>query len=188
MSAMSDMTGVTSMADSVDGAHATRSPRAAAEPAAEAPPARAEAAVSLGTLGTTVGYHIALAKLTTYEAFDRHVGEPLKLRKVEFSLLMLLQANQALPPKQLAATLTLTAPNLTQLLARLQQRGLLRRERNPADGRSQHIVLSDAGRRLAREASTAAAAMERELQRGLSPAEHAMLIELLGKLARARSG
>ncbi|MFO1329545.1 MAG: MarR family winged helix-turn-helix transcriptional regulator [Rubrivivax sp.] len=144
-----------------------------------------EAEVSIGPLTGIVGYHIAQAKVRTYDAFDRHIGKPFGLRKVEFSLLMLLQANQALSPKQLAQTLTLTSPTLTMLLDRLQDRGLLRRQRNPADGRSQHIVLTEAGRKLARDGAAAAVPMERELQQRLTPAEHAMLIELLGKLAGA---
>ena len=77
----------------------------------------------------------------------------------------------------------MTAPNLTLLLDRLQQRGLIKRERNPLDGRSQHVVLTERGRKLARDAAAAADPMERELQERLSRAEHAMLIELLDKLA-----
>ena len=69
---------------------------------------------------------------------------------------------------------------------RLQERGVLRRERNPADGRSQHIVLTDKGQRLARDTAAAAAPMERELQQRLTRAEHAMLIELLCRLSGRR--
>lgn len=141
-----------------------------------------EIPVSLGPLAGIVGYHVAQAAITTVGTFERHIGRPFALRKVEFSLLMLLHANGALAPKQLAATLTLTAPALTQLLDRLQQRTLLRRERNPADGRSQHIVLTDKGERLARDAAAAAGPMERELLDRLTPAERAMLIELLARL------
>ena len=140
-------------------------------------------ALSLGPLTSIVGYHIAQAAVTTYGAFDRHIGRPFELRKVEFSLLMLLHANGPLSPKRLAATLTLTAPTLTLLLDRLQERGLLRRERNPDDGRSQNIVLTDKGQRLARDTAAASVPMERELQSRLSRAEHAMLIELLCRLA-----
>ena len=140
-------------------------------------------ALSLGPLPGIVGYHIAPAAVPAYPAFDRHIGKPFELRKVEFSLLMLLHANGPLSPKQLATTLTLTGPTLTLLLDRLQDRGLLRRERNPADGRSQHILLTDKGQRLARDSAAAALPMERELQQPLSRAEHAMLIELLCRLA-----
>jgi MarR family transcriptional regulator for hemolysin len=143
----------------------------------------AAAEVQLGTLAGLMGYHIAQAAVTTYAAFDEHIGKPFGLRKVEFSLLMLLLANGPLTPRQLAGTLTLTAPALTLLLDRLQQRGLLRRERNPNDGRSQHIVLTAKGRRMAEQTAAAAAPMECGLQTRLSRAEHAMLIELLCRLA-----
>jgi len=151
-------------------------------PRRPAPPPH-EAAVSLGPLAGVVGYHIAQAAVTTVIIFEQHIGRPFSLRKVEFSLLMLLLANGPLAPKQLAATLALAAPALTLLLDRLQHRSLLRRERNPADGRSQHIVLTDKGVHLAREAAAAAVPMERELLSRLTPAERAMLIELLARLS-----
>ena len=147
------------------------------------PVADKDRVLSLGLLTGIVGYHIAQAAVTTYGAFERHIGKPFGLRKVEFSLLMLLHANGALSPKQLATTLTLTSPNLTLLLDRLQARHLLRRERNPAEGRSQHILLTEQGQRLARDTAAAALPMERELQQPLTRAEHAMLIELLCRLA-----
>jgi DNA-binding MarR family transcriptional regulator len=139
--------------------------------------------VSFGALRDIVGFHMARATVTAYDAFERHLGKPFDLRKVEFSLLMLLLANAPIAPKRLARALSVTAPKLTLLLDRLQQRGLLERQPNPQDGRSQHVVLTDRGRQLARAAEAAAGPMERELLSRLSPAEHAMLIELLGKLA-----
>jgi DNA-binding MarR family transcriptional regulator len=147
------------------------------------PQHKGDSGVSLGPLAAAVGYHIAQAAVATTDSFERHVGQPFTLRKVEFSLLMLLKANGPLAPKRLGQTLTLTAPTLTLLLDRLQQRGLITRERNPADGRSQHIVLTDLGQRTARDAAAAAVPMERDLLERLSRAEHAMLIELLCKLA-----
>lgn len=153
------------------------------------PAAPGARAISLGTLQGVVGFHIAQAAVTTVDTFTRHIGTPFDLRKVEYSLLMLLLANQALSPKRLAHALALTAPMLTMLLDRLQARGLLRRERNPDDGRSQHIALTAAGLKLARDSAAAAEPMEAELSSRLSRAEHAMLIELLCKLAgRATPG
>lgn len=141
--------------------------------------------LAFGPLSDIVGFHLARATVTAYAAYEQHIGRRFDLRKVEFSLLMLLLANGALAPKRLARGLAVTAPNLTLLLDRLQQRGLIQREKNPEDGRSQHIVLSAAGRRVAQDAAAAAVPMERELQEGsLTRAEHAMLIELLDKLAR----
>ena len=39
-------------------------------------------AVSLGSLSGLMGYHIAQAAVTTYAAFDAHIGRPFGLRKV----------------------------------------------------------------------------------------------------------
>jgi DNA-binding MarR family transcriptional regulator len=151
-------------------------------PEADEPGAK-RAALSFGPLAGIVGFHIARAAVTTYDAFERYIGKPFELKKVEFSLLMIVMANGAIAPKRLARALAVTAPNLTMLLDRLQERGLISRERNPADGRSQHVVLTTRGRQLAQKAAAASEPMERELLAGLSRAEHAMLIELLDKLA-----
>jgi DNA-binding MarR family transcriptional regulator len=140
-------------------------------------------APSLGALTDVLGYHVAQAAVTTVDLFERHIGERYGLRKVEFSILMLLQANRAITPKKLGQMLALTPPNLTLLLDRLQERGLLRRERSQVDRRSHNIVLTEAGTELAAETAAAAVPMERELQGRLSAAERALLIELLRKVA-----
>ena len=136
-----------------------RDPASAVERPADA------SALSLGPLSGVLGCHIAQASVTTGDLFERHIGHPLGLRKVEYSLLMLILANGPLAPKRLAKALALSAPNLTMLLDRLQERGLLWRER------------------IARVSAEAASTMELALFDRLSRAEHAMLIELLRKVA-----
>lgn len=154
-------------------------PTARAEPALPRDPDR----LSLGVLSEVLGYHIAQAAVTTYATFEQYIGGPYGLRKVDFSLLMLVLANGPLSPKRLGQALALSAPNLTMLLDRLQQRDLIRRERSLTDGRSQNIVLTDQGLKLAQDTAAAAAPMEDELSDRLSRAERLMLIELLRKVA-----
>ena len=139
--------------------------------------------LSLGPLAEVLGYHVAQAAVTTVALFERHVGHPHGLRKVEFSMLMLLAANGPLMPKRLGQALALSAPNLSLILDRLQARGLLQRQRSEVDRRSQNIVLTAEGAELARASELSAQPMERELLARLSPAEHAMLIELLRKIS-----
>jgi len=141
-------------------------------------------ALSLGCLSNLLGYHIAQAAVTTVDLYERHVGQPFGLRKVEYSLLMLILANGPLAPKRLAQALALSAPNMSMLLDRLQARGLLRRERSQIDRRSQNVVLTVEGGQVARDSAAAAAPMEQALYVRLSPAEHGMLIELLRKVAQ----
>jgi DNA-binding MarR family transcriptional regulator len=139
-----------------------------------------------GVLSQLLGYRLALATVATHATFAQHVGEPMQLKTVEFTVLMLALANAELTQKNLATTLALPAPNLTLLLDRLQQRGLLARVRSETDRRAQRIQLTGKGAALARRAKTAAATMEQELLRRLSPAEGAMLFELLRKVAAMR--
>lgn len=140
--------------------------------------------IALGELQNAAGFHIARAKVSTDAAYEAHVGQPFGLRKVEFSMLLLLLANEQLSPKPLARMLRVTAPKLTLLLDGLQSRGLLQRRPNPLDGRSQHVRLTERGTRVARQAAEASKNLEAEIRQHLSSAEHAMLIELLFKLSR----
>jgi DNA-binding MarR family transcriptional regulator len=142
--------------------------------------------MSLGALRDVLGFHVTLASIVTLDQYERHVGGPLGLRKAEYSLLMLLLANGPTPAKRLAQTLRLSAPQLTMMIDRLQDAHWLRRERNPADRRSQFVVLTREGDALALRAAAVSKTMERELLQCLSPAERAILIELLMKVAAYR--
>jgi DNA-binding MarR family transcriptional regulator len=149
-------------------------------------PLARESELTFGGLQEVLGFHVTLASIVTGGLFERHIGQPMGLRKAEYSLLMLLQANGPTPAKRLVQTLRLSAPQLTMMIDRLQDAHWLRRERNPADRRSQFIVLTREGEALSRRAAAASKTMERDLLQCLSPAERAMLIELLMKVAAYR--
>ena len=100
--------------------------------------------VRQGVLDDVVGYHVARARVTTQAMFLRHVGQPLDLRPVDYSLLMLLDANTRLTPKQLAQALALSAPNLTIMLDRMQERGLIERIRSESGATIGGTLYSDA--------------------------------------------
>jgi len=164
-----------------------RPPATGDAPAAAQPPVAsandAGQVLKLGVLAEVLGYHVAQAAVVTVGTFERHVGRPLGLRKVEYSLLLLLMANGPQAPKRLGQALALSAPNLTLLLDKLQERGLILRERSQTDRRSQNIVLTAAGAQLAEQGAAAAAPMEAALSDRLSHAERLMLIELLRKVS-----
>ena len=145
-----------------------------------------EVDLDFGVLREVLGFHVTLAAIVTGELFERHAGEPLGLRKAEYSLLMILLANGPTPARRLAQTLRLSAPQLTMMVDRMQEARWLRRERNPADRRAQFIVLTREGEALSRRAATLSRTMEQELVACLSPAERAMLIELLMKVSAYR--
>ena len=147
------------------------------DPAPKKPP------LQEGALASVIGFHLARARVTTQALFVRHIGEPMSLRPVEYSLLMLLSANASLTPKQLGAALALSGPLLTLLLDRMQERGLIERVRNAADRRSQLVQLTPAGSTFVAALAERTPVMEADLHGSLSAAERAMLIELLDKVA-----
>jgi DNA-binding MarR family transcriptional regulator len=140
-------------------------------------------AVDESALGHLLGYHIARAEVPTRRVFFDAVGDVLQLRPVEFSVLMLLRMNADITSMQLSQTLAVSAPNMTTLLHRLEQRGLVLRERSERDRRAQHIRLTPEGSALADDAHARSLQSERNAFSSLSAAERAMLIELLKKVA-----
>ena len=157
------------------------------ETTAPHPAARRGAAASgldQAVLGHVLGYQLARASIHTRAAFQRAIGEPLRLRPVEFTILQLLRHNRRSTQKQLARALAITAPGMTVLLDRLESRGLIRRERNEHDKRSVFVRLDEPGEDLAEASLRASRDMETEVLHGLSAGERLMLFELLDRVAR----
>jgi DNA-binding MarR family transcriptional regulator len=133
-----------------------------------------------------LGYQLAQAAIVTYGVFERVVGGPMDLRPVEYTVLTLIHENPGVSPAQLSKALAVTRPNITVWLDRLQGRGLVLREINPADRRGQHLSVTERGAALSAEATQLLSATERESFKSLTPVEQMMLAELLHKLAQSR--
>lgn len=133
-----------------------------------------------------LGYSLVQAAIPTSNLYQKHVGEPFNLRRVEYSLLVLVDSNHDVTPKQLAKALSVSVPYLTVTLDRLEERGLLSRSRSEVDRRSAHVLLTRQGRELVQRAETVATSMETELLSHLSPGERVLLFELLERVATHR--
>lgn len=130
-----------------------------------------------------IGYRLAMASIPTRELYARHVGKPLGLRPVEFTLLALIQANPEVTAKRLSQALAISAPRLTPILERLEQRGLIARERSEADRRAQHIALTPTGLRTIQRGLALSQRAEAAHFAVLTPGERSILKELLAKVA-----
>jgi DNA-binding MarR family transcriptional regulator len=142
--------------------------------------------VDQSCLGHLLGYCLAQADIPARRAFFQHIGEPLGLRPVEFTILVLVAFNPGITGKQLSQALSVTAPNITLLLDRLGKRGLVERVRSEIDRRAQNIHLTAEGEKLARRAHANSRTIEQEMLRHLSEGERAMLLELLKKVAQGQ--
>ena len=136
-----------------------------------------------GGLPGLLGWRLAQARVATQEVFDAQVAEPLQLKPVELSMLELLRANPGIAPARLARALAVSRPQATQLLDRLEERGLARRRPSGTDGRGYEVHATAEGQRCARDAVARLQLAEAAVLMPLSGAERAMLLELLAKLA-----
>jgi len=93
--------------------------------------------------------------------------------------------NNRLSPTQLFKGLMLSSAGITSRLDRLEERGLVRRERHPNDRRGVLVELTDEGRVVLEQAVRANTDAERELMTGLDAAEARQLAELLKKMLAA---
>jgi DNA-binding MarR family transcriptional regulator len=128
-----------------------------------------------------VGYNCRRAYLSIMPLFAERM-EQYALRTVDFSVLSLLHANPNITQKRLSAAIKVSPPNLAILLDRLEERGLLLRQRNPLDKRSQTLALTPAGARLCARAEKTASELERDATTMLTAVERAQLIALLQKI------
>lgn len=94
-------------------------------------------------------------------------------------------AAEGIAQGELAGQLLVTAGNVTQLLARLEARGLIAR---CPRGRTKRLFLTEEGRRLFGEAVPALEDLHDRQLSALSPGELRTLLGLLGKLDRALRG
>lgn len=134
-----------------------------------------------------VGYQLAQAAIVTNQVFDQQVGHARGgLRRVEFTILALVQGNADVTARQLARALAVTPPNIAIWLDKLESRGLIARERSVADARMQHVRLTARGTALVERSVQALLEGERAALESLSSAERAMLVELLHKVALSR--
>lgn len=106
----------------------------------------------------------------------------------EFDVLAALRragSPSALSPGQLGAQTLVTSGTMTNRVDRLEERGLVRRERDVADRRGVRVVLTPAGRDLVDQALADWLDRERTLLAPLSEAERTELANMLRSVALA---
>lgn len=108
-----------------------------------------------------------------FRAFD--------LSQAQFDVLAQIGAAEGLTQQELACKLLVTKGNISQLLARMEQRGLIERVQ---DGRCNGLHLTAAGRELARTVVPQHEALISGLLAPLNEAEQRELLRLLRKLDR----
>jgi DNA-binding MarR family transcriptional regulator len=97
------------------------------------------------------------------------------LSPTQGAALATLDRHGPLTPSELAARERIQRPTATRLIARLESQGLVARTRDPQDGRSTLIALTDAGRALLAEQRTRKNAFLERRLRELAPGDREVL-------------
>jgi len=136
-------------------------------------------------LQKVLGYQLAQAVLVTDAIFFEQVGEPFNLRPVEYTVLTLIAENPGGSLVRLARALSVTPPNISTMVDRLEAKGLIAREASEQDRRAHVLHVTAKGAELVRKATQRIVAAE-SATLPLTPGEQAILAELLHKVALAR--
>ena len=107
----------------------------------------------------------------------------LQLRPVEYTVLSLIDSNPQINQKRLGQTIRVSPPNLATLLDKIQADGLIERQRNPHDRRSQILALTPKGKELYLKADVVASRADATPM--LSESERQQLLGLLTKIFQA---
>lgn len=116
--------------------------------------------------------------------YERAIAEQLRswnLSLAQFDLLTTLGVSEGTTQLDLAKQLLVTQGNITQLLDKLEQRGLLTRHQ---EGRKKCLMLTEQGRQLLYALTPVHATWNAEQFSGLSTVEQKQLLGLLQKLDR----
>ncbi len=131
-----------------------------------------------------IGYTLRRAQVAMFRDFTRR--EPgLDVTPGQFSLLTLIAANPGISQGALARVHRLDKSTLSPAVDKLAQDGLIRRERALADRRFYTLNLTDEGVRMLERTIAMVERQERAMAEAIEPAEAAILIDMLRRVAEA---
>lgn len=134
-----------------------------------------------GNVLSTPGHLISLAARGFARLSESRL-KPLGFGVGQLPVLVALHNGVASTQRDLARFAKVEQPPMAQMLARMERDGLIKRNPDPADGRSSQIVLTNAAKKRMPEAITALFQGNSEAMNGFTPAEAAQLVDLLTRL------
>jgi len=133
------------------------------------------------------GAHIRLVlarAAKAIEIFDRDSIAQTGLNISDFAILEVLLHKGPLPVNTIGKKVLLTSGSMTTAANRLVQKGFIKREQDPSDGRFFHLHLTTAGRRLIRNAYDGHSRNLEKIAEVLTDSERAQLVLLLKKIGQ----
>jgi DNA-binding MarR family transcriptional regulator len=130
-----------------------------------------------------LGYHLRLAYLSISRHFAKAMA-PVDLTQKQLGVLWLIGANGGVSQVTIATELGMDRASMMAIVDRLQDRGLVMRERSRHDGRRQELYLTPQGRKVLAKAKSIIAKHEHWMTERFGEEEVASLMEMLRRLHR----
>lgn len=134
------------------------------------------------TLDRFIPYRLSVASNAVSARIAQSYRKRFGLKVPEWRLIAILAERESMTPQEIGQAGELDKITVSRAAAALIERGLVAQRRNPGDGRSHFLSLSDQGRSLYDEVAPAALAMEAELLAGFTVGERAQIESLLRRL------
>jgi DNA-binding MarR family transcriptional regulator len=135
----------------------------------------------LGGIDGLVGFHIRLASAAVYQHFTETFSD-LGLTQKQVAVLWLIEDQPGIAQADIARRLKMDRASVMAIVNRMQDRGFLTRGASVQDRRRQTLSLTEGGLDSLKKARACIAEHENWLKARFSPAETAMLVELLRRV------
>ncbi|MDO8877475.1 MAG: MarR family transcriptional regulator [Pseudolabrys sp.] len=136
------------------------------------------AVIDLGELNNHLGYFVRRIQVWIFQDFIRRLAR-IDISPAQFSVLVIIGANEGLSQSELAGTLGIERARLVRMLHLLDRRGLTERLPSTADGRRHALRLTRAGQAHLKQAKALAAQHEVNLLPKLGAERYRMLLDAL---------
>ena len=151
-------------------------------PLRKTPPLRRSArVVDLDVLNQRLGYFARRLQVWIFQDFISRLSA-IDISPAQFSVLVVIGANEGLSQAELAGTLGIERARLVRLLHRLEQRALIQRLPSLADGRRHALRLTRDGQRVLARAKALSGQHEAGLMKRLGAERYRLLLEALRDL------
>lgn len=127
-------------------------------------------------------YQLSITSNAVSDLIARTYRGRFGLKIPEWRLMAVLGENASATQRQLVAATHMDKVTVNRATKALEDRGLIGRAPNAADGRSHHLALTSTGRELYDQIAPLALAMEAELETILGGDEARQLAKMLGQL------
>ena len=124
----------------------------------------------------------------TFRSLSDTFMDRIGLHRAQATVLCRLFVRDGLTQSEIAEQLGVQGATMTTMLQRMEEAGLVARRRDPDDNRLVRVSLTDAGRRLERDANTQFMKVEEATFAGLSPQDRASLRRMLRQMLRNMNG